>query len=117
MTLPSPASFRIADLRAHPGFVATVADRVWNAWWREAGIPLEAVASRLDESLVGEGVPLTLVAHRDGVFLGTASVIASDMDERPHYTPWVAAVWVDAEHRQAGVGSALVNEAAQAALA
>jgi GNAT superfamily N-acetyltransferase len=34
--------------------------------------------------------------------------------ERPQYTPWVAAVWVEPEARGAGLGSALVWHAADA---
>ena len=45
-------------------------------------------------------IPLALVAHHGSSFLGTASVIASDLDERPELTPWVAALWVE-ESREA----------------
>jgi GNAT superfamily N-acetyltransferase len=59
-------------------------------------------------------IPLALVAHDGGTFLGTASVIASDLDERPELTPWVAAVWVEERARGHGIGAALVNGATQA---
>jgi GNAT superfamily N-acetyltransferase len=36
------------------------------------------------------------------------------MAERPQYTPWVAAVWVEPEARGAGLGSALVRHTAEA---
>jgi GNAT superfamily N-acetyltransferase len=39
-------------------------------------------------------------------------VIASDLDQLPQYTPWVAAVWVDRKYRKWGVGGALVARAA-----
>ena len=51
------------------------------------------------------------MAHEGDTFLGTASVIASDLEERPLLTPWVAAVWVDEDARKRGVGAALVNRA------
>jgi predicted N-acetyltransferase YhbS len=56
-----------------------------------------------------------VVAHDRDQFLGTASVILSDVEERPEYTPWVAVAWVDPERRRRGVGAPLVQEAAQAA--
>jgi N-acetylglutamate synthase-like GNAT family acetyltransferase len=56
-------------------------------------------------------IPFALVAHDGKSFLGTASVIASDLPERPQLTPWVAAVWVEAHARGRGVGGALVNRA------
>jgi GNAT superfamily N-acetyltransferase len=59
-------------------------------------------------------IPLALVAHDGGAFIGTASVIASDLDERPELTPWVAAVWVEERARGHGIGAALVDAGAQA---
>jgi GNAT superfamily N-acetyltransferase len=114
MRLPD-GSFIVSDLRERPEFATAVADRVWRAWWQGKGYPLEYIEGRVAESLDGAEMPLAVVAHEDGQFLGTASVIGSDLDERPEYTPWVAAVWVDPAHRGRGVGSALVRKAAQAA--
>src|ERR1700752_99635 len=54
-----------------------------------------------------------IVADEGERFLGTSSVIASDSEERPQLTPWVAAVWVDEDARGHGVGAALVNRASE----
>ena len=62
-------------------------------------------------------IPLALVAHDSGTFLGTASLIASDLDERPDLTPWVAAVWVEERARGTGIGAALVERATQTCFA
>jgi GNAT superfamily N-acetyltransferase len=105
-------TFTISDLRQRPEFIDTVADRMWHAWWRDSGHPLSLISRRLrDENLNADPIPFALVAHDDGAFLGTASVIASDLAERPQWTPWVAAVWVEPEARRRGVGGALVNHA------
>ncbi len=107
-----PLTFTISDLRQCPQFIDTVADRLWHAWWRDSGHPLAFISGRLrDENLNADPVPFALVAHDDGAFLGTASVIASDLAERPQWTPWVAALWVEPEARRRGVGGALVNQA------
>ncbi|HEU6441338.1 MAG TPA: GNAT family N-acetyltransferase [Microvirga sp.] len=108
-------SFVVSDLRDRPEFSKDVADRVWRAWWQEKGYPLDYIAGRVAENLEAEAIPFAVVAHDGEQFLGTASVIPSDLEERPEYTPWVAAVWVDPEHRRRGVGAALVQEAARAA--
>lgn len=104
----------LSDLRARPDFQSTVADRIWGAWWQARGTPLAVVADRLAESLRAGPVPSAFVAHRGDAFLGTASVIASDVSTRPHYTPWVAAVWVEPEARGRGVGGRLVNHGTDA---
>lgn len=113
------AAGTISDLREMPGFAATVADRVWRAWWEPHGVPLAVLRARLDESLgpAVARVPTSFVAHRAGTFLGTVALIASDMEERPALTPWVAALWVEAERRRLGIGAALVARAAEAAFA
>jgi GNAT superfamily N-acetyltransferase len=108
-----PLPFTISDLRQRPEFFDTVADRIWQAWWKADGHPLDYITGRLRENLDAAPIPLALVAHQGSAFLGTASVIASDLAERPHLTPWIAAVWVDPQARKRGVGAALVNRAAQ----
>ncbi len=107
------ADFKISDLRERPACFDTVADRIWQAWWRADGTPLSYIATRLRENMAATPIPFALVAHDGERFLGTASVIASDLEERPHLAPWIAAVWVEEEARRHGVGAALVDRAAQ----
>jgi GNAT superfamily N-acetyltransferase len=108
-----PDPFTISDLRQRPEFFDIVADRIWRAWWKEIGTPLDYMIGRLHENLTTEPIPIALVAHNGAEFLGTASVIASDLEERPQFTPWVAAVWVEPHARARGVGGALVERAAR----
>jgi len=110
-------SFTISDLRQCPKFFDTVADRIWQAWWQPNGYPLEYISTRLRENMDATPIPFALVAHDGERFLGTSSVIASDLEERPQLTPWVAGVWVVEDARRHGVGEALVNCAAQKCIA
>jgi N-acetylglutamate synthase-like GNAT family acetyltransferase len=110
-------TFTISDLRQQPAFFDTVADRIWRAWWKERGFPIGYIAGRLRENMSAAPIPFALVAHEGETFLGTASVIASDLEDLPHYTPWVAAVWVEPEHRQRQIGRALVARAVDDAFA
>ena len=58
----------------------------------------------------GKGaVPTTFVAIEDGTVLGSASLVAHDMDTRMDLSPWLASVLVAPEHRRRGVGTTLVN--------
>jgi GNAT superfamily N-acetyltransferase len=111
ITLP----YSVSDLRERPYFAPTVADRVWRAWWEPKGYPLAFIEDLVQQNLDNEPIPFAIVAHSQETFLGTASVIASDLDARPQYTPWVAAVWVDPVHRSSGVGAALVQAGARMA--
>jgi len=107
----------ISDLRAQPQFRDAVADRVWRTWWRERGVALDEILDWVDTSLDESQIPMALVAHEGEVFAGTASVIACDLAERPQYSPWVAALWVEPEFRMRRVGHALVARAAATAFA
>lgn len=111
MTSANPSRFIISDLRQRPEFFEIVADRIWQAWWKDSGRPQAYIAGRLRENLGAEPIPMALVAHDGAAFLGTASLIESDLEERPQYTPWVAAVWVEPQHRGRGIGAALVARA------
>ena len=112
-----PLAFTISDLRQRPEFFDSVADRIWQAWWEPNGYPLAYVETRLKENSEHTPIPLALVAHNGESVLGTASVIASDLDERPELTPWVAAVWVEERARGHGIGAALVDAAARTCFA
>ena len=109
--------FTISDLRQQPAFFDAVADRIWRAWWKECGFPADYIVGRLRENMNAAPIPLALVAHDGDAFLGTVSVIAADLEDRPQYTPWVAAVWVDPEFRQRQVGRAMVAHAANSVFA
>ena len=107
--------FSVVDLRQRPEFAPVVAHRVWRAWWEPKGHALAVVEDLVRLNRNDDPIPFALVAHDEGRFLGTASVIASDLAARPQYTPWVAALWVDPAHRSNGVGAALVQAAADLA--
>ncbi|MBP2237101.1 putative N-acetyltransferase YhbS [Sinorhizobium kostiense] len=115
MTSAQTRPSAISDLREQPGFCSTVADRVWRAWWQGAGHPFEQVSDHMQEMLDDRPLPLGLVAHYGKQYLGSTLIVSCDLEERPQYAPWVAAVWVDPEHRRRGIGRALVGRAAEAA--
>lgn len=110
-------TFTVSDLRQQPAFFDAVADRIWRAWWKDRGFPIDYIAGRLQENMNAAPIPFALVAHEGETFLGTASVITSDLEDLPQYTPWVAAVWVEPEFRQQQIGRTLVGRAADDAFA
>jgi len=65
----------------------TIAHRGWHAWWTESGVSLADYRAHLKPMTEREGVPLALVAHANGVYLGSALVIECDLDDRPEYAP------------------------------
>lgn len=115
MTNAQVQPYSISDLRDRPEFAAEVADRIWNAWWRADGHQLAFIKGLVDENFASAGLPRALVAHDGATFLGTAHLIDNDLESRPQYAPWVAALWVDEVARKSGIGAALVQAGAEAA--
>lgn len=106
--------FTVSDLREQPALFDTVAERIWRAWWEPEGHRFDHLTDRLRECLDDEPIPFALVAHSGARYLGSVVCIASDLAERPQYSPWIAAVWVDPQHRQKAVGRTLVGHAMRA---
>lgn len=101
----------ITNLRDAPHFADTIADRGWNAWWVDSGVPLADYRAHLEPMLVGNGMPSGFVAHLGGRYLGSGLLIECDHDLRPNLTPWIAALWVEPEARRAGIAQDLMTAA------
>lgn len=104
-------SFAISDLRSKPEFFDTLVDRVWREWWKPNYYPLSHTEFLARDLLTASPISFALVAHEGEIYRGSVLVIASDMAERPQYTPWIAALWVDPSFREEGIGAALVDQA------
>lgn len=106
---------QITDLTTRPEFAATIADRGWHAWRKDSAVTLEAYRSGVERMTARLGIPIALVAHRDGRYLGSVLLIDNDLDARPAYSPWIAALWVEPAFRRRGVGRSLVAAAIEEA--
>ena len=108
-------TFQISDFREHQHYGSVIVDQVWNAWWRSAGRPVSEVERHMIEMADDRPLPTAVVAHDQYGYVGSAFLIHSDMEERPQYSPWVAAVWVETAERKRSVGRTLVAETAKIA--
>jgi GNAT superfamily N-acetyltransferase len=106
----------ISNLRHCPDWADTIASRAWNAWWTESGVSLAEYRSHLNPMMAADDIPLALVAHEDGEYLGSVLLIENDLDDRPQYAPWIAALWVEQKVRRNGIASKLLVAAAGEAL-
>lgn len=73
------------------------------------GDTVEDRERRLGRQAQTDGVPLVVVALEEGQPLGSASIVAHDMDTHPEWTPWLASVFVAPPYRGRGIGTALVE--------
>jgi GNAT superfamily N-acetyltransferase len=112
-----PMPFTINPLGQCPQFSGIIADRCWHAWWQDSDYSLGEYRGWLDECLEGREIPACFVAHHGETYLGSACLIANDLEARPQYTPWIAALWVEESHRRQGIATALMGRAATSAAA
>ncbi len=101
----------ISSLRQRPEFADTVAHRGWTAWWTDSGSPLSDYRAHLEPMIVTDRLPFGLVAHESDRYLGSVLVIENDLEERPQYRPWIAALWVEPHSRRNGVAAQLLAAA------
>jgi predicted N-acetyltransferase YhbS len=74
-------------------------------------------ASKLRASSGHQETPTVFIASSGSTLLGSAMLVAHDMDTRLQWSPWLAGVVVAPEHRRHGVGAALAEHAAAEARA
>jgi predicted N-acetyltransferase YhbS len=106
------ALLAIEQLAAHPDLLPVVATWVYQEWWTSVdGASVSTLTNLLQDHLVPDRMPLTLVASLDTLPVGTATLLVHDVGtaQWPELSPWLAAVYVVPEHRHRGIGAALVN--------
>jgi N-acetylglutamate synthase-like GNAT family acetyltransferase len=114
----STQSMQIEYLVDHTEHIPTLA-RWFHAEWGylNPGDSIEGRITRLQSLKGRRQIPTTFVVLQGGTLLGSASLIAHDMDTRMDLSPWLASVYVAPEYRRGGVGSALVRRVIEEARA
>ena len=101
---------QIGYLADHPDFIPTLARWHHREWaYLRPGDSLEARAARLRGSCGHREIPTVIVSFTGGTLLGSAMLLAYDMDTRMELSPWLAGVFVAPDHRGRGVGAAMVR--------
>jgi N-acetylglutamate synthase-like GNAT family acetyltransferase len=101
---------QIGYLADHPAFISTLAHWHHGEWaFLRPGDSVEARTERLRGCCGHREIPTVVIAFTDGALLGSAMLVAHDMDTRMELSPWLAGVFVAPEHRGRGVGAAMVR--------
>lgn len=98
----------IVDIRDRPEHVARVAAWVHGEWWSRSAVSLGEVTEWVRGCVAGSGFPGVLVAVAEGQAVGSVFLHTTEAPDRPAYTPYLGALYVEAGRRQ-GVGRALVR--------
>jgi GNAT superfamily N-acetyltransferase len=101
---------RIEYLAENAALIPTLARWHYEEWsYLNPGSSIEHYIARLQSHLGRRRIPTTFVALSGGILMGSASLVAHDMETRVDLSPWLASVYVSPAYRSRGVGSALVH--------
>jgi putative hydrolase of the HAD superfamily len=107
---------QISPLADHPGFAPSIARWLLDHWrFALPGDTLDARITRLQAHMRRDGLPMALVAHRDGDILGTVALRPHDLPDHTDLTPWLGGLFVPPGLRRQGLGQALCRAAEQEA--
>ena len=102
------SGFVIVRIAERPDLIPVVAEWLHDAFGRPDGTMEEA--RRYVEAFSAAGAAeQCFVLLADGAPVGTASLVAHDLEERPDLTPWLASVAVPPAFRGRGHASRLVR--------
>jgi GNAT superfamily N-acetyltransferase len=96
-------------LKSHPAHVDLVSRWIYDEWTHVTEPGFEAQIAMTRSWLRDDRIPLCLVALENGTCVGTVSIFEDDLHSRPDLTPWLAALYVEAAHRNRGVGGMLME--------
>ena len=107
----------LVTLAHRPDLAPTVADWIWHEWSQRDGYSFEQTLEYVAASSAGKEIPQTFIPLVDGEPVGTSSLVAADMKERPNLTPWMASVFVVPTARRRGHVIPLIRTIESAAVA
>lgn len=103
-------NMKIEYLADHPECIPELATLHFAEWsFLNPGESLDDKKAYLKRLCSRHGVPSFIIAIEDGELVGSASLIAQDMDDRPDLTPWLADVFVKPEYRGRGIATSLIQ--------
>jgi GNAT superfamily N-acetyltransferase len=76
---------------------------------------VEQTLAAVRESVTARPMPRTFILLANGEPVGTASLVAHGLEERPDLTPWLAGVFVEPHARGRGHAGPLISAVEQAA--
>ena len=108
---------KIEYLADNIALVPTIAHWHHEEWgYFNPGDSVEKRITNLQTHLGREQIPTTFISLSGGILLGSASLVAHDMDTRMDLSPWLASIYVLPENRGQGIGTALVERVIEEAV-
>lgn len=105
----------ILNLNTEPQHLNTLANWHHQQWsYLNPGESINDRINKMQPCLNSNLIPSTFIA-KDKALLGSAALVANDMETYPQLSPWLASVYVAPAHRNKGIGTKLVHHVMQQA--
>ncbi|MDP1974728.1 MAG: GNAT family N-acetyltransferase [Alphaproteobacteria bacterium] len=104
---------KIDYLKNHSHFIPILARWAFDTWGvYNPGRAYEKIQQGILDYLNDDRLPITLVALRDNVPIGMASLRVSDGCDHlgPDFTPWLGSLFVVEQERSKGIAARLIQE-------
>lgn len=102
---------KVIDLKSAPQHIPLLAQWHHQEWAHlsSADATVTTLIEQMSEYLSDAAIPKMFICEQANQVMGSSSLIAADMDSRTDLSPWLANVYVNAAHRNKGLGKLLVN--------
>lgn len=102
---------KVIDLKSAPQHIPQLAEWHHQEWAHlsSADATVTTLVEQMSEYLTDTAIPKMFICEDANQVMGSSSLTAADMDSRTDLSPWLANVYVNAVHRNKGLGKLLVN--------
>ena len=102
---------KVIDLKSASQHIPQLAEWHHQAWAHlsSADASVITLIEEMNEYLTDAAIPKMFICEEANQVMGSSSLITADMDSRTDLSPWLANVYVDANHRNKGLGKLLVK--------
>lgn len=102
---------KVIDLKLAPQHIPQLAEWHHQEWAHlsSADATVTTLIEQMREYLSDAAIPKMFICEEANQVMGSSSLTAADMDTRTDLSPWLANVYVNANHRNKGLGKLLVN--------
>jgi predicted N-acetyltransferase YhbS len=109
-------SIQIEHLADHPELTHLLAIWFFEEWGRHnRTLTVESIEQRVRERMNQDKLPLTLVAFLETEPVASATLKIREMETHPQFEHWLGNVYVRSEYRNRGIGSHIIESAAEEA--
>lgn len=107
--MPLSSGIKVVNLSDYPEHLDFVAQCHYDMWdHKKSRWSLEKTKDKIRHRCETQHLPMTFVALREDIPVGTGSLWIEDCPDRTDLSPWLACLYVPEQYRLKGVARALV---------